>query len=179
MDAQPHKHGRRFPLPVQLIQPEKIRAALGSVFCLDFLYFTLTLLYDELIFKYATIRTGFGSNLFLMLLFSAAGAACLSVLCGLLKGKAAHVLRAVLLVLLMIPFGTEFFIFQEYNIFYDIRTILNGAGGAATGFLDEIARLVFSVSGISLILLLAIPAVFYLAAGRRLKTAQRPRMTVK
>ena len=99
------------------------------------------------------------------------------MICGFLKEKAAHILRAVLLFLLMIPFGTEFFIFQEYNIFYDIRTILNGAGGAATGFLDEIARLVFSFSGISLILLLAVPAVLYLLTGKRLLRTERPRMS--
>ena len=130
-------------------------------------FFGAAVCYYELVFKCATIRTGFGSNLFLMLLFSLSAAGLMSLLTSFFSEKINRILRTVLLFLLMIPYGVEFFIFQEYNIFYDLNTIRNGAGGAATGFLDEIARLVFSFSGIGYLLLLTVPGVLYLIFGRR------------
>ena len=130
-------------------------------------FFSAAVCYYELVFKCATIRTGFGSNLFFILLFSVSAAGLMSLATSFFSEKVNRILRTVLLFLLMIPYGVEFFIFQEYNIFYDLNTIRNGAGGAAAGFLDEIARLVFSVSGIGYILLLAVPGGLYLILGKR------------
>ncbi|MBR4201309.1 MAG: LTA synthase family protein [Oscillospiraceae bacterium] len=130
-------------------------------------FFAAAVCYLELVFKCATVRTGFGGNLLLILLFSISFAGFLSFLTSFFRERVNRIIRTVLLFLLMIPFGVEFFVFQEYNFFYDINTIRNGAGGAATGFLDEIARLVFSFSGIGYLLLLALPAVLYIILGKR------------
>lgn len=132
-----------------------------------FLFFLSTVVYLELVFKCSTTRSGFGSNLILILLFSGFAAGILVLLSTLFTPKINRRIKTVLLGLLMIPFGVEFFIFQEYNIFYDLNTVRNGAGGAATGFLDEIARLIFSFSGITHILLFALPVILYAVFGRR------------
>ena len=136
-------------------------------------YLQAALCYYELLFKCATVRTGFGGNLFLILLFSLSAGCFFSFLLSFFNEGKSRIVCTVLLFLLMIPYGVEFFIFQEYNIFYDLNTIRNGAGGAATGFLDEIARLVFSFSGLGYLLLLAVPGGLYLFLGKRYGFADR------
>lgn len=135
--------------------------------------FTAALLYFEVLFRYATIRTGSVPALLLTVCFSASAAVIPALLSSFFGAKANRIIRTVLLFLLMIPYGLEFFIFREYNILYDVNTILNGAGGAAKDFKQEIFRLVFSLSGISHLLLLAAPALLYLIFGRRIDPAGR------
>ena len=155
----------------------RIGAALHSAFSSGFFrgltVFTAALCYFELVFKCATMKTDFGANLLLILLFSVSAAAVLALISSLFGKKVNRVLRTVLLFALMIPYGVEYFVFREYNLFYDVNTIVNGAGGAATDFQDEIVRLVFSFNGISHLLLLAVPALLYLIAGRRFDHAAR------
>ena len=138
--------------------------------------FTLSLFYFEIVFKSSTIKTGFGSNLFVILLFSVTFACILSLLSSLFSEKVNRIVKIVLLFLLMVPYGVEYFIYREYNIFYDINTITNGAGGAMTDFKDEIGRLVFSFNGISHLLLLAVPAALYWIFGKRLRADRQIRL---
>ena len=133
----------------------------------DLLFFSAVLVYFELVFKLSTMRSDFGTNLFLILLFSMSVAGILSLVSTIFSKKVNRVIKTVLLFLLMIPYGLEYFIFREYNIFYDVNTIVNGAGGAATDFKDEIIRLVFSFNGLFHIFLLAIPAILYLIFAKR------------
>lgn len=151
-----------------------LRNILDTLRRFDCLFFFVTVFYLELVFKCSTVRTGFGSNLFLILLFSASAANMLVLLASFTrKRKINRILKIILLFLMILPYGVEFFIFQEYNIFYDLNTIRNGAGGAATGFLDEIARLVFSFNGLFYIFLLIIPALLYLIFGKRFDKAKK------
>ncbi|MCQ2417737.1 MAG: sulfatase-like hydrolase/transferase [Oscillospiraceae bacterium] len=133
----------------------------NGIWRLDCLFFVFAFMFYESIFKCTTIRTGYGMNLLMIFLYSAVLGNLTAFLTAFLRDKAKRIVRIVLLILLMIPYGVEYFIFREYNIFYDVKTIINGAGGAATGFMDEIIRLVFSLNGITLILMLAVPAIIY------------------
>ncbi|MBQ6395892.1 MAG: sulfatase-like hydrolase/transferase, partial [Atopobiaceae bacterium] len=88
--------------------------------------------------------------------------------------------------LFAIVFGIEFFVFREFKVFYDIRTIALGAGDAAGHFGDEIRRLVFSPIGIGMIVALLSPGFLYAflsfpdpaegpitAAGSHMKLAEK------
>ncbi|HAM69548.1 MAG TPA: hypothetical protein DCP68_08045 [Ruminococcus sp.] len=147
--------------------PSFLRKVIGGMFRFEALFFAAAFLWWEIVFKFATIRSGFSWNLCIIALFSVGYAMVPVLLTSFFKEKIARVLRSILLFLGMIPFGVEFFIFQEYNIFYDIKTIINGAGGAATGFIGEIMNLILSVSGILMLVLLAIPPVLYLILKKR------------
>ena len=155
------------PKPVTLKQ--KAAAVFRNSFVRTALVFTLSLFYFEIVFKCSTVKTGFGSNLLLILMFSVSAGCILAAVSSCFPKKVNRIIRIVLLFLLMVPYGVEFFIYREYNIFYDINTITNGAGGAMTDFKDEIGRLVFSFSGISHLLLLALPGALYWIFGKRLK----------
>ncbi len=152
--------------------PSFLRKVIGGVLRFETLFFAAAFLWWELVFKLATIRSGFSWNLCIIALFSAGYAAVPVLLTSLFREKPARILRSILLFLGMIPFGVEFFIFQEYNIFYDIKTVINGAGGAATGFIGEIMHLIFSVSGILMLVLLAVPPVLYLILKKRCGSAE-------
>ena len=142
--------------------PSFPRKVIGGMLRFEALFFAAAFLWWEIVFKLATIRSGVSWNLCIIALFSVGYAMVPVLLTSLFKEKISRILRSILLFLGMIPFGVEFFIFQEYNIFYDIKTIINGAGGAATGFIGEIMNLILSFSGILMLVLLAIPPVLYL-----------------
>ena len=164
---QPEKGGQPRPAKKPAAKRSKLVTALCSSFLFNLLLFTLTLFYFEIVLKCSTMRTAFGTNLLLIFVFSMSAAGILSLLSTLLSEKVNRIIKTVLLFLLMIPYGVEYFVYQEYNLFYDFNTVVNGAGGAATDFQDEIIRLVFSANGILHLLLLAVPALLYLILLRR------------
>ncbi|MBR6106382.1 MAG: LTA synthase family protein [Oscillospiraceae bacterium] len=150
----------------------KLVTALRSSFLFNLLLFTLTLFYFEIVLKCSTMRSAFGTNLLLIFTFSMSAAGILSLVSTLFSKKVNRIIKTAVLFLLMIPYGVEYFVYQEYNLFYDFNTVVNGAGGAATDFQDEIMRLVFSANGISHLLLLAVPAVLYLILGKKADDAE-------
>ena len=122
----------------------------------------------EMILK-ASVGGGFsGTALAAIALFSCAVGMLLNFLVALLPGKAdtKRIVKSLLLALCAVVFGIQHFIFREFKLFYDLRTILAGTGHAVGQFAGEIQRMVFSPSGIGLILALFAPVLLYFLLAR-------------
>lgn len=67
--------------------------------------------------------------------------------------------------LIIVPqiYYVEFLIYRSFKVFYDVNTCLNGAGGAITGFMGDILRLIFCFDGISRLILIYLPLIGYVA----------------
>ncbi|MBR3053024.1 MAG: LTA synthase family protein, partial [Firmicutes bacterium] len=84
--------------------------------------------------------------------------------------------KAVKIVLIAgsaVLFSTEYFIYREFKVLYDIKTILFGAGGVASGFMDQAMELILSPTGILFIVLMLLPLILYLIFGLRKDKAAR------
>lgn len=71
-------------------------------------------------------------------------------------------MKILFLILAMIWYNIAYFIYLTFKIFYDVTTIVAGAADAAGGFSDQIFSMIFSINGITHILLFALPFILYL-----------------
>lgn len=123
---------------------------------LEHFLIALALIFLEIAFKFATGSSPYPAVIPIVLLSLAIGLA-LEFIVSLLPPLAASLLRRLLIGVLGIIFGIEYFVFREFKVFYDVKTVLSGAGDAAGQFKGEIAQLVFSFSGIILIIIFLLP----------------------
>ena len=126
----------------------------------------LSLFWMEVVFKAST--TGeFVPQLLFVLLFSVAMGSLANIVVSFLPSKrACKIAKATLCALIGVVFAIEYFVYRQFKLFYDLNTVLVGAGDAATGFTDQIVSLVFSATGIVHIVLFALPTVLYLRFGQ-------------
>lgn len=108
------------------------------------------------------------------LFFSLAVGGVLEILTSLLpKGKGNRILRLCFLFFLAVPYMIEYFIHYQFRVFYDVATVINGAGGVATGFLSEVLRLILSPTGLLFLALALLPGILYAVFGLRRDSANR------
>ncbi|MBO7675504.1 MAG: LTA synthase family protein [Atopobiaceae bacterium] len=126
----------------------------------------LALVWLEVVFKTST--TGeFVPQLLFVLLFSCVSGMLANLAVSFLPSKrACKVAKTVLCALVGVIFAIEYFVYRQFKLFYDLNTVLVGAGDAATGFTDQIVSLVASPTGIVHVALFALPAVLYGLFGR-------------
>ena len=140
------------------------------------LLFPAVLLYYEILFRSATVRGLLQvGTVFMALLCCAYGMICylLSTLTG--SRKANHIIAVCLTGISAIPFLVEYFVFRQFNLFYDLNTVIGGAAGAITGFTDAVISLLFSVNGITMILLFLLPTVLLAIFGRKRMPGEGPK----
>ncbi len=138
-----------------------------------YLLFPLVTFYYEIIFKIVTSGRFSFASILIVLLFSACYGAIGYLLASIFKSqKANRIITIVLLSLTAIPFLIEYFVFRAFKIYYDINTIVGGAGGVATGFAAQTFELILSFSGIAVILIYALPIVLYCIFGKKLIPAR-------
>ena len=136
--------------------------------------FPLVIFYYESMFNIATIGDVFGIDTLCRLLFSVAYGSIAYLLATLFKKpKTIHILTTVLLFLLAVPFLVEYFVYRQFKVFYDVKTILLGAEDAVGGFSDVIFSLIFSWDGFIKIVLFLLPVILYAIFGRKLFPAPR------
>ena len=123
--------------------------------------FALILFYYELLFGFSVFGPGFGSSIFSVLLSSLYVGLPVCLLLMAFKGRVRTGAEIAVRVLAAIPFLVEFFIWMQFKTVYDINTVVFGGGDALTGFASTIRSLIFSVSGITHILLFLLPTVIY------------------
>ena len=148
----------------------KKRAARKRAKIGDLLFFPLLIFYMELIFHWSARGALNFSAFLLILLYSVfVGFVLLYVPLHLIKHeKARNITGAVLIVLYSLPFLIEYFVTKAFKVLYDIKTIVNGAKGVATGFMGVTLKLIFSFSGLfTIFLLLALPLIIYFLYVRR------------
>ncbi len=130
------------------------------------LFFPLTVIYYEILFKISVGAPFFCAGTILMLLYSFFAGGIVWLLSTLSKKAWLNrVIGSILLMILSIPYLVQYFVFKAFKIFYDINTLTGGAGDALTGFAEDVKRLVLSFDGISKIILYFLPALFLLFAG--------------
>lgn len=131
---------------------------------------SLVFFYYELVFKFSTTIAPYGKNLIFLLLGSIVLGLIVSILSSLTKSvRANRIIRMLLLLFLMLPYAIEYFVYRQFKIFYDLKTVTGGAAGALGGFGSTILSLVFSPSGIGHIVLFLIPTALYVIFGIFLK----------
>ncbi len=133
----------------------------------DFFYlvFPVALFYLELLFTLSTVGIHSPLSVVYMLLFSCVTGAIFLFLTTIVKVPVVNrILKAVLLFGLSFLFGVIYLSYCEYQMLYDLNTMLAGAGGIWE-YMHEVKILVFNPSGIIHILLLFLPFILYLVFG--------------
>lgn len=116
----------------------------------------LSLIFLEIVFKLATGSPFFPAIIPIILLSSAIGLAA-EFLVSLLPPLAASIVRRLSLLSFGAIFGIEYFVFRAFKVFYDVKTVLGGAGGVANQFAGEALSLILTPSGIILVILFLLP----------------------
>ena len=127
------------------------------------------LLFQELVFHLTIKSSTIKGSWLTTLLFSAVYGCILYLLGTIARGKkASRIIREALLVLTAVPFIIWNFIFAKFRILYDVSTTFGGASDAMGGFAGDILRLIFSVNGMTHIILFLLPYLLYLFFGKKL-----------
>ena len=132
--------------------------------------------YYEIVFKLSTTRTPLGLSFFYIFLYSIAWGLIAYFFTTFLKPKKNRIARMILIFLMAIPFLVEYFVYLQFKVLYDLNTVTNGAGGVLTGFMGDVVRLVFSLSGLSHIFFFLLPFLLYTILFNRIDPAKRIRI---
>ena len=136
--------------------------------------FSLIILYCESVFKIATRTEITPESVLINVLFSLCYGAVIAILCrSTRREKVNKVVTGVILFVIPAVYSVEFFVYRSFNVFYDINTVFNGAGGALTHFGSDIMRLIVSPAGIALLIFMFAPFFAYIIAGRKKLAATR------
>ena len=128
-----------------------------------FFFFLLTIPYYDLIFSISTTKCTNPISVLVGFCFSLCYSGIIFGLTSIIKSrKIRNTVLIVILSLVPIVYYAEFLVYRSFKVFYDINTCMNGAGGALTGFMSDILRLIFNFDGISRLLLFMLPLVIYL-----------------
>ena len=119
--------------------------------------FIFYIFFYEVVFGFSVYGFSYFSSMPFTLLWSIILGAPAVVLLMNLKGKLLPIVDGLLRCLYAIPFLVEYFIYMQFKELYDLNTIMNGAGGALTGFTTTILGLIFSPLGILHLFLYSIP----------------------
>ena len=118
--------------------------------------------YYELIFRTSTTGDFSLLSVMLTLLFSFGYSAFAAIPMRLFKSpRTNRIITSIILFVIPVIYLIEFFVYRSFKVFYDVNTVVNGAGGVAAGFKADVARLVFCYDGISRILLFLLPFLVY------------------
>ena len=132
------------------------------------LLFPAVLIYYEIVLRASTVRGLFQLGTLFMVLFCCAYGMAGYLLSTLTNSKKwNHIIAVCLTALSAIPFLVEYFIFRQFNLFYDLNTMTGGAADAVTGFTGAMFELLFSVNGILMILVFLLPTVLLAIFGRK------------
>ena len=136
--------------------------------------FSLIILYCESVFKIATRTEITPESVLINVLFSLCYGAVIAILCrSSRREKVNRAITGVILFVIPAVYSVEFFVYRSFNVFYDINTVFNGAGGALTHFGSDIMRLIVSPAGIALLIFMFAPFFAYIIAGRKKLAATR------
>ncbi len=121
----------------------------------------LVIFYLEMIFKASTAGDFFPSVIYIVL-FAIVLGRFLTLFTTLPFGvRVNSVVTKVILCGLGVLYGVEYFVYRQFKIYFDIKTVTAGAGHVAGGFMGDAIRLVFSPSGLVHVLLFLLPLILY------------------
>lgn len=136
------------------------------------LYFAVTVMYLETVFRIATVGNILSLGFLYTMLFSLAYSTIGYLLSSLFKKRVTNRLIASVLILgTSLAYIVQFLIYKQFKQFYDINTMSGGAGDALTSYFAELMDLIFRQGGIFVMLLMFAPFVVYLIINRSLVRA--------
>ena len=134
------------------------------------LFFGLSFFYFELLFKYSVSAKVVDFSVIYMFAFSILAGGIAAIPVYILPKIPANFFAVLILLIAPIIFLIEFFIQRQFNVLYDINTILNAATDALKGFGGDIMFMIKSADGISHISLFVLPLLIWIIFGRRIIT---------
>ncbi len=135
---------------------------------------TAFLFYDEVLFKRDLGNVQWWPSILFILLFSAFYGILLWLATSWSrKPKTCRTLRITAVFLTAVLFLTNYFVFRQFKILYDVRTITAGASDMLGQFFGPTVALVFSPDGILHLLLYLVPVVLYAVSASRLDDGRR------
>ncbi len=133
-----------------------------------FAIFTLVYLYFESLFRISALGTFFTGSTVYMLLFALSWGLLGYFVATLVPNrKVSVVLTSVQLLLTGVIFLIEYFTHRYFSVFYDVTTVIGGAGGVATGFIDNTLDLLLRWDSLLTIVLFLLPGFLYVFWLRR------------
>lgn len=136
--------------------------------------FSLIILYCETVFKIATGTEITPKSVLINVLFSLCYGSIAAILCRMFRKETVNrVITGIILFVIPAVYTIEFFVYRSFNVFYDINTVFNGAGGALAYFQGDILRLIISPAGIAAIIFMFAPFLVYVFFGRKKLPATR------
>ncbi len=131
------------------------------------IYFSLSVLYLEILFRITTVGNLFSIGLVYTVLFSIAYGSLGYLFSTISKNtKVNRIVAGVLVVGTSLAYIVQFLIYKQFKQFYDINTMSGGAGDALTSYFKELMALIFLKGGLFIILLMAVPAALYFVFQR-------------
>lgn len=131
-------------------------------------------IYYEIVLHISTLQTFSFAGMVFMVLYSAVYAGTGYLIATISEKKRLNYFVAILwMILSAVPFLIEYFIYVQFNIFYDLNTCLNGAGDVLTGYTRELFLLIFSRNGLVHIFLFLLPTVLFAVLGMRYITLKK------
>ncbi len=157
--------------PVQK-QAETVRESGWKNALIHCAYSVLFFIMAEILLKIFTAGIN-GSSLPYTVLFSIP-AGILLYMCGLIcrNGTARTAIRAVLMAAISVLYIAVCFVYRQFKVFYDLKTMLAGASDAFGQFSDLAWKLIFSFHGILAIVLYMCMPAGYILLSRFIKDTQ-------
>ncbi len=165
-------HERQITLPTNDYQKPKKKKP--SIYW-SFFILPITFFYYECLFRIATKNTLFSYAMIPILLFSC-GYGLIGYYLVTLSGnpRINRLIRLLIMLLTAVPFLVEYFIYRQFKVMYDLNTIFNGASDViGSNFLGDALRMIFSPTGLLVIVLMFLPAVLYGVFGKRIDRGYR------
>lgn len=129
----------------------------------------VVLFYYEILLRLFTADSFFNLSIICTLVFSFAYGTVLYILLTIWKNaKLTNILTAVFIGVFAVLYLIEYFVYRQFKVFYDINTVVGGAGDALTTYTKETFALVFSLDGILKMILYFLPLALYLIFSKHL-----------
>ena len=131
--------------------------------------FPIVFFYYEILLRLFTGDSFFDTSIICTILFSFAYGMILYILLTVWKNaKLINILTSISIGAFAIIYLVEYFVYRQFKVFYDINTVVGGAGDALTTYTKEAFALIFSPDGILKIVLYLLPLVLYLIFSKHL-----------
>ena len=130
--------------------------------------FAAAYVYFESLFRISALGTFLTGSTGYMLLFALCWGLIGFFIATLIPNrKVSVILTAAQLLLTGVIFLVEYFTHRYFKVFYDVTTVIGGAGGVATGFVDNTLDLILRWDSLLTIVLFLLPFVLYVFCLRR------------
>lgn len=144
------------------------------------LFYSLTLVYLEIVFKLSTVGGLFKIGFLYMLLFSVAFGSIGYLLSSLFKNKMINfIISNIWLISITLLYIVQYLVYKQFKQFYDLNTMTGGAGDMFSSYLKELFTLIFIKGGIFIMLLMALPTILNIRFGRKFINFSRTHPRVK